>query len=115
MRTNAQVTRQAFQEWFNNYMEWRDYKEQIEYLGLIFDNSENYYHNFMESRRIKAHSGAFYTVIIAIKPYLPNGYYASNPQIKANILHFFGKDYKTFLKPLSDYLEKEREENLKKD
>lgn len=113
MRTNAQLTRKAFGEWFNSYMEWRTFQQQIEYLAMLLENNESYYRNFMESRRMKPHSGAFYAVILAIKPYLPVGYYASNPQIKANILHFFNMDYKEFLKPLSDYLEKEREENLK--
>ncbi|HHV6356591.1 TPA: hypothetical protein ACUMCI_001826, partial [Haemophilus influenzae] len=67
---------------------------------------------FMLSRRVKAHSAAFYSVILTIKNFLPAGIVASNPQIKANILHFFGMDYKEFLKPLVAEIEKDRDENL---
>lgn len=95
------------------YFENKSYKEKLEELILIFENNDyNYYKNFMASKRVKAHSAAFYAVILAIKPFMPAGYYASNPQIKANILHSFNMDYKAFLAPLVAELEKERNENL---
>ena len=113
MKTNAQITRQAFQDWFNTYMDGRTHDESIDELELIFENNDSrYYLNFMQSKRVKAHSGAFYAVILALQPFMPKGYYASNPQIKANILHFFGMDYKTFLRPLVERLERSRNEYL---
>lgn len=114
MRTNATITRNAFAKWFFTYMNGRTHEESIDELELIFENNDSrYYLNFMESRRVKAHSGAFYAVILALQPFIPKGYYASNPQIKANILHFFGMDYKTFLRPLVERLENARNEYLK--
>lgn len=114
MKTNAQITRQAFKLWFETYMDGRTHEESIDELELIFENNDSrYYNDFMESRRIKAHSGAFYSVILALQPFMHKGYYASNPQIKANILYFFGMDYKTFLRPLVERLERSRNDYLK--
>lgn len=114
MRTNATITRNAFEEWFSTYMDGRTHSESIDELELIFENNDSHYYlNFMQSKRVKAHSGAFYAVILALRPFMPNGYYASNPQIKANILHYFGMDYKAFLRPLVERLEKSRENYLK--
>lgn len=113
MKTNAQITKTAFVEWFVTYMENRTHSESIEELVLIFENNDSrYYLDFMASRRVKAHSGAFYSVILAIKPFMPKGYYASNPQIKNLIKEFFCMDYKEFLAPLVAYLEESRNENL---
>ena len=113
MKTNANITKQAFSEWFDTYMSWRNHEQSIDELALIFENNDgNYYKNFMQSRRVKAHSAAFYSVILAVKPFLPKGYYASNAQIKANIQAFFGMDYKEFLAPLVEYLEDSRNEFL---
>lgn len=106
MKTNAQVTRQAFKDWFDTYMDGRTHEESMTELELIFENNDgNYYNNFMQSKWVKAHSAAFYSVILAVKPFMPKGYYASNPQIKANIQAFFGMDYTEFLAPLVEYLE----------
>ena len=70
-------------------MSWRNHSQSIDELALIFENNDaNYYNNFINSRRVKAHSAAFYSVILAVKPFLSKGYYASNAQIKANILDF---------------------------
>lgn len=114
MKTSAKITRKAFKMWFDTYMDERTHEESIDELELIFENNDSqYYLNFMESRRVKAHSGAFYSVILALRPFMPSGYYASNPQIKANILHFFGMDFKEFLRPLADRLERSREQYLK--
>ena len=114
MKTNATITKEAFQLWFDTYMDGRTHDESIDELELIFENNDsNYYLNFMQSKRVKAHSGAFYSVILALQPFMSKGYYASNPQIKANILHFFGMDYKEFLRPLVERLERSREEYLK--
>ncbi len=97
------------------YFENKSYKEKLEELMLIFENNDyNYYKNFMSSKRVKAHSAAFYSVILALKPFIPAGYYANNAQIKANILHFFGMDFKEFLAPLVAELEKNRNEYLGK-
>lgn len=113
MKTNAKITKQAFTDWFKTYMEWRDHAQSIDELALIIENNDaNYYNNFMQSKRVKAHSAAFYSVILAVKPFMPKGYYASNPQIKANIQAFFGMDYKEFLAPLVEYLEDSRNEFL---
>lgn len=113
MKTNAKITKQAFKDWFDTYMDGRTHEESIDELALIFENNDgNYYNNFMQSKRVKAHSAAFYSVILAVKPFLSSGYYASNPQIKANILDFFGMDYKKFLAPLVEYLEDSRNEFL---
>lgn len=113
MKTNAQITKEAFQLWFNTYMDGRTHEESIDELELIFENNDSrYFLNFMQSKRVKAHSGAFYAVILALQPFMPKGYYASNPQIKANILDFFGMDYKKFLAPLVEYLEDSRNEFL---
>lgn len=113
MKTNAQVTRQAFKDWFDTYMDGRTHEESIDELELIFENNDSrYYLNFMQSRRVKAHSAAFYSVILAVTPFMPKGYYASNPQIKANIQAFFEMDYKEFLAPLVEYLEDSRNEFL---
>lgn len=113
MKTNAKITKQAFKDWFNTYMDGRTHDESIDELVLIFENNDgNYYNNFIQSRRVKAHSGAFYAVILALQPFMPKGYYASNPQIKAYILDFFGMDYKEFLRPLVEYLEQSRNEFL---
>lgn len=115
MKTSAAITRQAFSEWHETYIEGRTHLETLEELKLIFDNNDSrYYLNFMQSKRVKAHSAAFYSVILAIKPFMPAGYYASNAQVKANILHFFGMDYKSFLAPLVAELEKDRDEYLGK-
>ena len=111
--TNKEVTRNAFLVWFNTYMDGLPHAEVIAELKLILENCDTrYYNNFMNSRRTKAHSAAFYSVILAIKDYMPKGYYASNPQIKANISEIFGMDFKKFLAPLTRLLEKERDENL---
>lgn len=113
MKTNAKITKQAFKDWFDTYMSWRNHEQSIDELALIFENNDgNYYNNFIQLRRVKAHSAAFYSVILAVKPFLPKGYYASNAQIKANIQAFFGMDYKEFLAPLVEYLEDSRNEFL---
>lgn len=113
MKTNAKITKQAFKDWFDTYMDGRTHEESIDELALIFENNDgNYYNDFMRSRRVKAHSAAFYSVILAVTPFMPKGYYASNPQIKANIQAFFGMDYKEFLHPLVEYLEDSRNEFL---
>lgn len=114
IRTNKEVTRKAFLLWFNTYMDGLPHAEVTAELKLILENCDTrYYNDFMNSRRIKAHSAAFYSVILALKDHMPTGYYASNPQIKANISEIFGMDFKEFLAPLTRLLEKEREENLK--
>lgn len=113
LRTNKEVTRKAFLLWFNTYLVGLTHAEVTAELKLILENcNTRYYNDFMNSRRIKAHSAAFYSVVLAIKDYMPKGYYASNPQIKANISEMFGMDFKEFLAPLTRLLEKEREENL---
>ena len=113
LRTNKEVTKEAFYLCFRDYFADKDLDDVTAELKLILENSyTQYYDNFMNSRRIKAHSAAFYSVILAIKDYMPKGYYASNAQIKANILEFFEMDYKAFLKPLIKRLEELREENL---
>lgn len=115
MPTNAATTRKAFTEWYETYIEGRTHSETLEELKLIFDNNDyGYYRNFITSRKVKAHSAAFYSVILAIFPFMPAGYYASNAQIKANILHFFRMDFKDFLAPLVAELEKERNNYLAK-
>lgn len=113
MKTNAKITKQAFKDWFDTYMSWRNHEQSIDELALIFENNDSkYYLNFMDSRNVSANNGAFYSVILAVKPFLPKGYYASNAQIKANIQAFFGIDYKEFLAPLVEYLEDSRNEFL---
>lgn len=113
IRTNKEVTRKAFLAWFSDYLVSLTHAEVTAELKLILENcNTRYYDDFMNSRRIKAHSIAFYSVILALKNYMPTGYYASNPQIKANIQDIFGMDFKEFLAPLTRLLEKEREENL---
>lgn len=113
MRTNTQTTKTAFNEWFNIYMKERTHEERIDELELIFENNDcSYYENFMASKRVKAHSGAFYSVMLAIKPFLPKGYYASNLQVKALISEFFAMDYKDFLADLVERLENSRNEIL---
>ncbi|HHV6412205.1 TPA: hypothetical protein ACUME3_001944 [Haemophilus influenzae] len=113
LRTNKEVTKEAFYLCFRDYFADKDLDDVTAELKLILENSyTRYYDNFMNSRRIKAHSAAFYSVYLALKDYMPTGYYASNAQIKANILEFFKMDYKAFLKPLIKRLEELREENL---
>ena len=113
IRTNKEVTKKAFLLWFNTYLVGLTHAEVTAELKLILQNcADRYYNDFMNSRRTKAHSAAFYSVILAIKAYMPKGYYASNPQMKANISEIFGMDFKEFLAPLTRLLEKEREENL---
>ncbi|HHF0442901.1 TPA: hypothetical protein ACPORJ_000518 [Haemophilus influenzae] len=95
------------------YFENKSYKEKLEELMLIFENNDyNYYKNFMSSKRVKAHSGAFYSVILALKPFLPAGYYASDAQIKANFLYFFKKNFNLFMRPFIYELEKEKQQFL---
>ena len=49
MRTNATITRKAFEEWFLTYMDGRTHSESIEELALIFENNNSgYYLNFMQ-------------------------------------------------------------------
>lgn len=113
LRTNKEVTKEAFYLCFRDYFADKDLDDVTAELKLILENCNTpYYDGFMNSRRIKAHSAAFYSVILALKDYMPTGYYASNAQIKANISEFFGMDFKKFLAPLTRLLEKEREENL---
>lgn len=113
MKTNIKISKEAFSEWFNCYMEWRNYEEQIQELyAIAINNDYRFYADFMRSRRIKAHSFAFYAVILAVKPFMPSGYYLSNPQAKKFIKEFFNIDYKEFLKPLVEMLENERNEQL---
>lgn len=113
IRTNKEVTREAFLLCFRDYFADNTLDDVTAELKLILENCSNgYFDNFMSSRRVKAHSAAFYSVILALKDYMPTGYYASNAQIKAIILEFFKMDYKKFLAPLIRLLEKQREENL---
>lgn len=113
LRTNKEVTREAFYLCFRDYFADNTFEDVTAELKLILQNcADRYYNDFMNSRRTKAHSAAFYSVILALKDYMPTGYYASNAQIKAIILEFFKMDYKKFLAPLIRLLEKEREENL---
>lgn len=113
LRTNKEVTRDAFYLCFRDYFADKDLDDVTAELTLYLENCSNgYFDNFMSSRRVKAHSAAFYSVILALNYYMPKGYYASNAQIKANVLEFFNMDYKAFLKPLIKRLEELREENL---
>lgn len=113
LRTNKKVTREAFLVWFNTYMDGLPHAEVTAELKLILENCDTrYYDNFINSKRVKAHSAAFYSVYLALKDCMPKGYYASNAQIKANILEFFNMDYKAFLKPLIRRLEEIRDENI---
>lgn len=113
MKTSKTVTKQGFQEWFDNYMEHKSHSERMEELLLIFENNDaDYYQSFMKYRRMKAHSAAFYSVISALKIFLPKGYYASNEQIKQNIKDFFGMNYKEFLADLVRMIDDSREEYL---
>lgn len=113
LRTNKEVTREAFYLCFRDYFADYTLDHVTAELKLILENcSDGYFDNFMSSRRVKAHSAAFYSVILALKDYMPTGYYASHAQVKAIILEFFKMDYKAFLKPLIKRLEELREENL---
>lgn len=113
MKTNFKITKQAFKDWFITYMESKNHNEQIEELMLIFENNDSrYYENFMKNKRVKAHSAAFYSVIIAIRPFMEKGYYADNAQIKKLIKEFTGKDYKDYLADLVIMIEESRDELL---
>lgn len=113
MKTSKQITKAAFQEWFDCYMKHKSHSERMFELLLNFENNDsNYYYLFMKYRRMKAHSAAFYSVILAIKPFLSKGYYASNEQIKQNIKEFFGMTYKEFLADLVRMIDDSRNEYL---
>ena len=113
MKTSLVVSSVAFAEWWDAYMRDKSYTEQLEDLLLIFENSDSrYYLNFMASRRVKAHSAAFYSVVLAVKPFLPTGYYTTNQQIKKLIEKYSGLDYRDYLAPLVKEIERLRDEML---
>ena len=110
MKTSVRITADAFDCWWKSYMLDKTYNEQIFELLLIFENNDSrYYLNFMASCRMKAHSAAFYSLVLAVKPFLPTGYYAANQQIKTLIEKYSGQDYKNYLAPLVKEIERLRE------
>ena len=95
------------------YFENKSYKEKLEELMLIFENNDyNYYKNFMSSKRVKAHSGAFYSVILALKPFFFFFSYPSDEKLKANFFFFFKKNFNLFMRPFIYELEKEKQQFL---
>lgn len=112
-KTSMNETRKAFDTWYTAYMEHKDHAARTQELRLIFENNApEFYSNFMRSRRVKSHSAAFYSVILALKPFLRGGYYASNPQVKKLIEEYFGQPYEVFLADLTAQIEELREEQL---
>ena len=111
MKTSFAVSREAFCEWWDAYMADKSYNEQITELLLIFENNDGrYYNSFMQSRRMKAHGAAFYSVILAVKPFLPADYYVDNSHVKKLIKERTGMDYRDYLAPLVLAITESREE-----
>ena len=114
MKTNFAVSREAFCEFWGAYMSDKSYNEQITELLLIFENNDGrYYNSFMQSRLHTAHGAAFYSVILAVKPFLPADYYIDNSHVKKLIKEQTGMDYRDYLAPLVKEIEQARESVLK--
>ena len=114
MKTSFAVSKEAFCEFWDCYMAEKSYQEQLAELLLVFENNDGqFYSNFMQSRRMKAHGAAFYSAILAVKPFLPNGYYIDNSHIKRLLKEASGMDYRDYLAPLGMAITESREELLK--
>lgn len=106
-KTNKKYTETAF----NTLVFFDDEESFLEEIYATVTHWD-YFNDFLSSRRIKAHTIAFCGVVLAVERNLPVGYYASNPQIKACIKDYFGKDYNDVIAPLVKELEKYRNEYL---
>ena len=95
-------------------MSCKSYPEQIAELMLIFKNMDGrFYSQFMQSRRMKAHGAAFYSLILAVNPFMRAGYYVDNSHVKRLIKEVSGMDYRDYLAPLVKEIEQARESALR--
>lgn len=114
MKTNTQKSRYHLKNVFYNLDDVEDLTNE---LLLFIRNNEWLNSALIENRRKQIHSIAWRSMF-EYADFVDNGlrkqgYYVSNPQMKAFILDKWGMGYQSLLAPLCKELQKIREDYLK--